>query len=109
LAGPGARPQAAPEPRLRLDKWLWHARFYKSRGLATDAVQEGNFRVNGIRVSRPGREIAQGDTLTFLHGGRVRVVRILSLGQRRGPAPEAQALYADLDDGPGPAAPSPLE
>ena len=85
---------------LRLDKWLWQARFVKTRALAAALVSEGHVRVNSTPVSRPGREISPGDVLTFPLGERVRVVRILSLGLRRGPAPEAQALYTDLDTGP---------
>jgi ribosome-associated heat shock protein Hsp15 len=60
-------------------------------------IANGHVRVNGTRISRPGRDIAQGDTLTFPQADRIRVVRILALGQRRGPATEAQALYLDLD------------
>jgi ribosome-associated heat shock protein Hsp15 len=98
--------QPEPKPRLRLDKWLWQARFFKSRGLAAELIEAGSVRVNGTRISRPGRDIAVGDTLTFPQGARIRVVRILALGFRRGPAPEAQALYLDLDPI---AAPDPLE
>ncbi len=58
-------------------------------------------RVNGIRVTRPGREVAAGDVLTLPQGGRIRVVRILALGLRRGPAGEAQTLYTDLNSGAG--------
>ena len=96
-----------PADRLRLDKWLWQARFFKSRSLAAAAVASGHLRVNGTPVTRPGRDIAPGDTLTFPQGNRIRLVRILSLGTRRGPAPEAQALYRDLDS--PPAAAIPLE
>jgi ribosome-associated heat shock protein Hsp15 len=92
---------------LRLDKWLWQARFFKSRSLATEVIAEGHVRVNGTHVSRPGREVTEGDTITFPQGHRIRVVRVLALGLRRGPAPEAQALYHDLD--PGTSSPDPLE
>jgi ribosome-associated heat shock protein Hsp15 len=107
LAGPSGKASAAAAPKLRLDKWLWHARFVKSRGLAAELIEAGSVRVNGTRVTRPGRDIAQGDTLTFPQGPRIRVVRVLALGLRRGPAPEAQTLYLDLD--PGASAPDPLE
>jgi ribosome-associated heat shock protein Hsp15 len=103
LAGPGGKPD--PTPRLRIDKWLWQARFYRSRSLAALAVGEGHIRVNGQPISRPGREVACGDTLTFPLGNRIRLVRITALGHRRGPASEAQALYLDLDA----AAPETLE
>jgi ribosome-associated heat shock protein Hsp15 len=85
---------------LRVDKWLWHARFFKSRSLAAAAVEAG-IRVDGTRVSKPSRTVSPGATLTFAQGRQVRVVRIVALGTRRGPAPEAQALYEDLTP-PGP-------
>ena len=82
---------------IRLDKWLWHARFFKTRGLATREVAEGHVRVNARPVDKPATPIGAGDTLTFPLGGRIRVVRVLEAGLRRGPAPEARALYDDLD------------
>ncbi len=87
-----------PRPRLRLDKWLWFARFFKTRGLAASQVGGGHVRVNGKRVEKPAFSVSPGDVLTFAQGGHVRVVRIEALGTRRGPAPEAQALYTDLSE-----------
>jgi ribosome-associated heat shock protein Hsp15 len=81
---------------LRLDKWLWHARFFKSRGLAAALVKSGRCRVDGAPVSKPSRTIAAGVVLTFPKEDEVRVVKVLGLGVRRGPAPEAQSLYEDL-------------
>ncbi|MDB4052898.1 RNA-binding S4 domain-containing protein [Octadecabacter sp.] len=81
---------------IRIDKWLWHARFFKSRGLAADLVKSGRLRVEGTPVSKPSRAIAAGVVLTFPKEDEVRVVKVLGLGVRRGPAPEAQALYEDL-------------
>jgi ribosome-associated heat shock protein Hsp15 len=108
LAGPGARKDPHPEPRLRLDKWLWQARFFKSRALAADLISGGDARVNGMRVLRLGTPVQIGDVLTFVQGRQVRVVRVTALGQRRGPASEAQLLYDDL--APAPDVPSsPLE
>jgi ribosome-associated heat shock protein Hsp15 len=95
LAGPGGKPD--PTPRLRIDKWLWQARFFRSRSLAAAAVEEGHLRINGQPTTKPGREVAIGDTLTFPLGPRIRLVRITALGHRRGPATEAQMLYLDLD------------
>ena len=89
--------------RLRLDKWLWHARFFKSRSLAAQAVSDAPLRVNGTPVSKPATAVQPGDVITFVQGRLVRVVRIEALGTRRGPAPEAQALYADLTPEPRPA------
>jgi ribosome-associated heat shock protein Hsp15 len=106
LPGPSGKPDPAAAQKLRLDKWLWQARFFKSRTLAAEVIAEGHVRVNGTRVSRPGRDIVEGDTLTFPQGARIRVIRITALGQRRGPATEAQTLYLDLDPS---STPDPLE
>lgn len=88
---------SAPRPKLRLDKWLWHARFFKTRSLAARQVSDGQVRVNGAKAAKPSQTVGQGDVLTFSQGRVVRVIRIEALGERRGPAPEAQALYSDLD------------
>ena len=89
---------SAPGPaRLRLDKWLWFARFFKSRSLAAKQVGGGRVRVNGERVEKPAFTITPGDVLTFSQDRQVRVIRVEALGERRGPAPEAQALYTDLE------------
>lgn len=104
MAGPGAKPAPDAQPRLRLDKWLWQARFFKSRGLAADVVESGHCRVNGNRVKKPGHGICIGDVLTFAQAKQIRVIRVLALGLRRGPAAEAQALYLDLDPQPMPEA-----
>ena len=97
MAGPSGKPDPNAAAKLRLDKWLWQARFFKSRNLAAELIEAGSVRVNGTRVSRPGRDVCEGDTLTFAQGSRIRLVRITALGQRRGPATEAQGLYVDLD------------
>ncbi len=80
----------------RLDKWLWQARFFKTRTLAAKTVSGGHVRVNATKVHKPATSVGPGDVLTFLQGRDVRVVRVLGVGERRGPAPEAQALYDDL-------------
>ena len=85
------------EDRIRIDKWLWQARFFKTRGLAAGAVSGGHLRLNGTPMGKPGHAVGPGDVLTFPQGSRIRVVRILACGARRGPAEEARALYADLD------------
>ena len=90
---------AAPS-KLRLDKWLFAARFFKSRELAHAMVLEGHLRLNGQPCAKPAHGVGAGDVLTFVAGGRVRVIRILGLAQRRGPAAQAQQLYVDLDAGP---------
>jgi ribosome-associated heat shock protein Hsp15 len=91
---------------IRLDKWLWQARFCKSRGLAARLIADGAIRVNAVRVTKPATVVRVGDGLSFALAGKVRALRILALGSRRGPATEARALYADLDD---PAAGAALE
>jgi ribosome-associated heat shock protein Hsp15 len=103
---------AEPEPGhapIRLDKWLWHARFFKSRSLAAAACT-GPMRLNGQRVAKPAQTVRPGDVLTFAQGSAVRVVRVLAPGTRRGPATEAQTLYEDLAPRQGDADPaSPLD
>jgi len=89
VSDPGSDP-------IRLDKWLWHARFFKTRGIATRQISAGHVRLNASRVNKPSQQVGPGDTLTFVQGDRVRVVRVLSCGARRGPAAEAQTLYDDL-------------
>ena len=89
-------PDAAGAEAMRADKWLWHARFFKTRGLAAKVISSGHLRINGDKVHKPARNVSPGDVLTFPQARRVRVVKILALSERRGPAPEAQALYEDM-------------
>jgi ribosome-associated heat shock protein Hsp15 len=81
---------------IRLDKWLWYARFFKTRSLATKVVSGGNVRLNSNKVSKPSVAVGEGDLLVFTQAKVVRTVRLKACGQRRGPAPEAQLLYEDL-------------
>ena len=100
---------AAPSS-MRADKWLWHARFFKSRSLAARMVGEGKVRVNGTRISKPSAAVTVGDVLTFTQARQIRVVRVEAISARRGPAGEAQALYTDLDppsERPAPPRPAP--
>ncbi len=89
----------AADPSLktsqRLDRWLWFARFFKSRTLAASIVSAGKVRVNAERVAKPSYPVKNGDVLTFPAAKQIRVIKIVDLGTRRGPAPEAQALYED--------------
>lgn len=80
----------------RLDKWLWYARFFKSRSLASALCQSGKARISGGAVTKAHQRIKVGDVVTFPQGHHIRVVRILALATRRGPASEAQQLYEDL-------------
>lgn len=84
-----------PNASQRLDRWLWFARFFKSRTLAASIVSAGKVRVNTERVVKPSYAVKSGDVLTFPAAKQIRVIKILDLGTRRGPAPEAQALYED--------------
>lgn len=81
---------------MRLDKWLWQARFYRSRSMATRAVETTPLRIDGRPTDKPHAVVAPGMVLTFAHGGGVKVIRVLALGERRGPATEARALYEEV-------------
>lgn len=83
--------------RLRLDKWLWYARFLKTRSQAAKLAGSGALRLGGTPVNKASQAVKVGDVLTFPLGPYVRVIRVTALAARRGPAPEAQALYDDLD------------
>lgn len=86
----------------RLDKWLWFARLAKTRTLATELVISGRIRVNRTKISKPSRLVRPGDVITAVIHGCVRVLKILALGNRRGPAAEARALYDDMSPPPPP-------
>ena len=89
--------EAASQEKQRVDKWLWRARLFKTRSLAAGLAGSGRLRVNREHVAKPAQPVRPGDVLTFPQGNRIRVIRIEALGHRRGPAPEARALYTDLD------------
>ncbi len=84
------------EASQRLDKWLWCARFFKSRSLAARFCDEGKLRVSGQITHKAHYAVRPGDVLTFPLGPHIRVIKIVALADRRGPAPEARALYDDL-------------
>ena len=84
------------ETPLRLDKWLWYARFFKTRTQATKLIQSGKLRLNGDIITKPHRAASVGSILTFPKAKNIRVIKIVKLGQRRGPASEATSLYEDL-------------
>ena len=83
--------------KIRVDKWLWFARFFKSRSLAGELAGSGALRVNGERIAKGSHSVRPGDVLTFPKAGHIRVIQIDALGERRGPAIEAQMLYTDLE------------
>lgn len=84
-------------PSQRLDKWLWHARFFKTRTLAAKVCNAGHVRSRGSAITKAHHRVRAGDVLTFAQGRYIRVVKVLALGERRGPAVEARALYQDLE------------
>jgi len=86
----------AKDASLRLDKWLWHARFFKTRTAATKLIQSGKLRIDGNVTHKPHRAAIIGMVLTFPKANEIRVIKIVLLGERRGPAGEAISLYEDL-------------
>lgn len=86
----------APGAFLRLDAWLWHARVAKTKAACARLVEAGGFRLNRQPVTKAHARVRVGDVLTFAQGEQVRVWRVLALGERRGPAPEARGLYEEV-------------
>src|SRR3990170_4643898 len=86
----------AGRERVRIDKWLWAARFYKTRSLAARAVEGGKVQVNGERV-KPSRELKPGDAVVIHIGELAWVIDVRALSMRRGPAETARKLYAERD------------
>jgi len=82
----------------RIDKWLFHARFYRTRALAQAAAEGGRVRRNGVRVEKPAQTVRPGDILTLGKGKEILTLRILALAERRGSASQAQALYEIVAD-----------
>lgn len=83
--------------RLRIDKWLWAARFYKTRSLASEEIVKGRVQVNA-QDAKPSREIKVGDTVVIRQGPVIRTITVRGISQQRGPATVAQALYAETPD-----------
>ncbi|MBN2973244.1 RNA-binding S4 domain-containing protein [Roseomonas aeriglobus] len=81
---------------MRLDKFLWFVRLAKTRSFAQEVAEARHLRIDGRVIEKAAAGVRIGNTLTFPLHGRVRVIRVLALPTRRGPAPEAQACYADL-------------
>ena len=85
--------------RQRIDRWLWHARFVRTRDAAAALTEAGYIRVNGTRINAPGRMIRTGDVITVALDCGVRVVRVTGFAERRGPPKTVVALYQDIDRG----------
>lgn len=88
--------QVSIHPKMRIDKWLWCARFFKTRSLATQAVASGNVKLDAERV-KPAREIGPGCRLSIQLGTYLWEIEVLSLASHRGPAPVAEALYCETE------------
>jgi ribosomal 50S subunit-recycling heat shock protein len=99
------------EDAARVDVWLWRARFFKTRSMAARFVEEGRVRLERAgqqtRVEKSSRPVKVGDLLVFAVGGRLVAVTVEALGERRGPAAEARALYSTLQNS-SQAAPGPM-
>lgn len=83
--------------KLRIDKWLWAARFYKTRSLAVEEIDKGRIRVNDLEV-KPAREVKAGDRLTLRQGPVIRTVIVRGVSAQRGGAPAAQLLYEETEE-----------
>ena len=98
-----------PEESLRLDRWLWHARVFKTKAAATRAVQEDGVRITRTgqtqRCEKPAYSLRVGDTVALNRGPRLLILEVLALGARRGPPAEARELYADHSPPPPPREP----
>ena len=82
--------------QLRLDKWLWYCRFYKSRSTASHEIKIGKFRVNGIKIEKCSTLLRPGDIIIFSGLSQLRAIKVLKLGNQRLPYSEAQKYYADV-------------
>ena len=93
-------PDANSHAKLRADKWLWYARVVKTRTLAATFIKSGRVRVNQEKISSPSRGVSAGDILTVTLDRQIKILKVVELGTRRGPASEAQLLYEDLSPAP---------
>jgi ribosome-associated heat shock protein Hsp15 len=91
---------SAPKETMRIDKWLWAARFYKTRALATDAINGGKVHCNGSRI-KPSRQLTMGDCLTIRKGPYQFEITVQRLTAQRRPAEEARTLYAESEQSAG--------
>lgn len=91
----------------RIDRWLWFVRVVKSRTLAAGLVSDGRVRINREKATKPSQTVKPGDVLTITVGPRLRILKVVAFGLRRGPPSEAQTLYQDLTPPPPPRAARP--
>jgi ribosome-associated heat shock protein Hsp15 len=89
----------------RIDRWLWFARFVKTRAPAQRLVGKGKVRVNRTKITKPSQTVSPGDVVSLMNRDHIKVVEVIATGTRRGPAPEARLLYCEInppvDDDPG--------
>jgi len=83
-------------PSQRIDKWLWHARFFKTRSTSQKQVTTGKIRVDSEKISSPSRKVSAGNVLTITRERDIKIIEILAIAERRGPYSEAQLLYNDM-------------
>jgi ribosome-associated heat shock protein Hsp15 len=82
--------------KVRIDKWLWAARFYKTRSLATEEIDKGRVRINDLEV-KPAKEVKVGDTVALRQGPATRMLVVRSISDKRGGAPQAQLMYEETE------------
>lgn len=100
MSGEDADGEGRQNDTQRLDKWLWHARFARTRTAAARLVTDGHVRINAKRETTCAKQVRRGDVLTLSLGREVLVVRLRDLADRRGSAPQARLLYDTIGDGP---------
>jgi ribosome-associated heat shock protein Hsp15 len=83
----------------RADQWLWFARFVKTRALAQRLIVKGKVRVNRAKITKPAHTVSPGDIVSFMTRDHIKVVEVLAIGTRRGPATEARSLYCEIMNG----------
>ena len=83
--------------KLRIDKWLWAARFYKTRSLAAEEIDRGRVRINGIEA-KPAKEVKMGDMVALRQGPVTRTLQVAGISNQRGPAPVAQQMYEETEE-----------
>jgi len=96
--GEAQRFSSGPGEAQRIDLWLWHARFAKTRSLAQALIGRGKVRINRVRIQKAAQMVKRGDVVTLSLGPRIRVIEIRALAVRRGPASEAAGLFHELTD-----------
>jgi len=88
----------------RVDRWLWFARFVKTRALAQRLIAKGKVRVNRTKITKPSQTVSPGDVVSFMNRDHIKVVEVIATGTRRGPASEARLLYCEINPVPDVAA-----